>query len=55
MTDIPKQRGVQVTSDIEVRNRLQADITVVLAYAEVRINLAKCQAPVIITLSPGRR
>lgn len=54
MIDVQKQRGQRISEDIEVRNRLNAEVQVQTQYAEVRINLAKCKPPVIITLSPGK-
>jgi hypothetical protein len=54
MIEISKQRGQQISPDLEVRNRTNAEVQVTQQYGEVRINLAKVKPPVIITLSPGK-
>lgn len=55
MNEIPKQRGLRISPQLEVRNHTGAEITVQQQYAEIRINLAKVKPPVIVTISPGRK
>ena len=54
MIGIQKQRGQYISPELEVRNRLDADVEIQMQYGEVRINMSKVKPPVIITLSRGR-